>query len=372
MLYRLNRFLRMIGHTKYIRRCLHNATNEGISAEKLFNGKELQPFSSFLTDTFNREHSYLRISLTEKCNLRCQYCMPEEGVELTPAKELLSTEEIVRIARLFAQEGVNKIRLTGGEPLIRKDIIDICAQLSALDGIDSIGVTTNGLVGVRKFPALREAGVTHVNISLDTLQSQKFQFITRRMGWDRVMKSIGVALDMQFQSVKVNCVVMNGLNEDEIVNFVDFTKDKPVDVRFIEYMPFDGNKWDNKKLFPYHKMLERIHTAYPNLLKLNDGNNDTSKAYKVPGFAGQIGFITSMTENFCGSCNRLRMTADGNLKVCLFDHREFSLRDGIRSGCTDEELLHIVGMAVGKKKKQHAGMHVLAKTKNRPMITIGG
>lgn len=186
------------------------------------------------------------------------------------------------------------------------------------------------------------------------------------------MESIDCALELGYNPVKVNCVVMRGLNEDEVCNFVEMTQNKAIDVRFIEYMPFDGNKWNFKKFVPYSEMLESISKTWPNVEKVSDHPNDTSKAYKVPGFSGQFGFITSMSEHFCGSCNRLRITADGNLKVCLFGNSEVSLRDSLRAGTSEEELLEIIGAAVGRKKKQHAGMFNIAKQKNRPMILIGG
>ncbi|XP_064504531.1 molybdenum cofactor biosynthesis protein 1 isoform X3 [Pseudopipra pipra] len=273
------------------------------------------PFSPFLTDSFGRQHNYLRISLTEKCNLRCQYCMPEEGVKLTPKSELLTAQEIITLARLFVKEGVEKIRLTGGEPLIRPDVVDI-------------------------------------------------------VGFHKVMEGIHKATELGYRPVKVNCVVMRGLNEDELLDFVDFTKDLPLDVRFIEYMPFDGNKWNFKKMVSYKEMLDTIKQRWPELERLPCETSSTAKSYKVPHFQGQISFITSMSEHFCGSCNRLRITADGNLKVCLFGNSEVSLRDHLRSGASEEELVQIIGAAVGRKKKQHAGMFNISQMKNRPMILI--
>ncbi|NWS97493.1 MOCS1 protein, partial [Mionectes macconnelli] len=330
------------------------------------------PFSPFLTDSFGRQHNYLRISLTEKCNLRCQYCMPEEGVKLTPKSELLTAQEIITLARLFVKEGVEKIRLTGGEPLIRPDVVDIVGQLYKLEGLKTIAVTTNGINLSRLLPRLKEAGLNAINISLDTLVPAKFEFIVRRKGFHKVMEGIHKATELGYRPVKVNCVVMRGLNEDELLNFVDFTKDLPLDVRFIEYMPFDGNKWNFKKMVSYKEMLDTIKQRWPELEKLPCESSSTAKSYKVPHFQGQISFITSMSEHFCGSCNRLRITADGNLKVCLFGNSEVSLRDHLRSGASDEELVQIIGAAVGRKKKQHAGMFNISQMKNRPMILIGG
>ncbi|XP_066034543.1 molybdenum cofactor biosynthesis protein 1 isoform X3 [Chamaea fasciata] len=330
------------------------------------------PFSAFLTDSFGRQHNYLRISLTEKCNLRCQYCMPEEGVQLTPKSELLTTQEIITLARLFVKEGVEKIRLTGGEPLIRPDVVDIVGQLYKLEGLKTIAVTTNGINLTRLLPRLKEAGLNAINISLDTLVPAKFEFIVRRKGFHKVMEGIHKATELGYHPVKVNCVVMRGFNEDEVLDFVDFTKDLPVDVRFIEYMPFDGNKWNFKKMVSYKEMLDTIKQRWPELKKLPCETSSTAKSYKVPHFQGQISFITSMSEHFCGSCNRLRITADGNLKVCLFGNSEVSLRDHLRSGASEEELIQIIGAAVGRKKKQHAGMFNISQMKNRPMVLIGG
>uniref|UniRef100_A0A8B9VJ10 Molybdenum cofactor biosynthesis protein 1 n=1 Tax=Anas zonorhyncha TaxID=75864 RepID=A0A8B9VJ10_9AVES len=280
--------------------------------------------------------------------------MPEEGVQLTPKSELLTAQEIITLARLFVKEGVEKIRLTGGEPLIRPDVVDIVGQLNKLEGLKTIAITTNGINLARLLPRLKEAGVNAVNISLDTLVPAKYEFIVRRKGFHKVMEGIHKATELGYRPVKVNCVVMRGFNEDELLGFVEFTKDLPLDVRFIEYMPFDGNKWNFKKMVSYKEMLDTIKQRWPELEKLPCEASSTAKSYKVPHFQGQISFITSMSEHFCGSCNRLRITADGNLKVCLFGSSEVSLRDHLRSGSSQEELVEIIGAAVSRKKKQHA------------------
>ncbi|KAJ7340967.1 hypothetical protein JRQ81_004254 [Phrynocephalus forsythii] len=196
---------------------------------KGFLAEHAAPFSAFLTDSFGRQHNYLRISLTEKCNLRCQYCMPEEGVQLTPKSELLSTQEIITLARLFVQEGVDKIRLTGGEPLIRPDVVDIIAEIRKLEGLQTVAVTTNGINLARLLPRLKEAGLNAINISLDTLVPAKFEFIVRRKGLHKVMEGIQKALELGYDPVKVNCVVMRGLNEDELGDFVALTEKQPLD-----------------------------------------------------------------------------------------------------------------------------------------------
>ncbi|RXI05483.1 hypothetical protein DVH24_006740 [Malus domestica] len=329
------------------------------------------PASDMLIDSFGRLHTYLRISLTERCNLRCQYCMPADGVELTPSPKLLSQTEILRLAKLFVSSGVDKIRLTGGEPTVRKDIEDICLNLSNLNGLKTLAITTNGITLARKLPKLKECGLTALNISLDTLVPAKFEFMTRRKGHQRVMESINAAIELGYNPVKVNCVVMRGFNDDEICDFVELTRDKPINIRFIEFMPFDGNVWNVKKLVPYSEMLDTVVKRFAGLKRLKDHPTDTAKNFRVDEHVGVVSFITSMTEHFCAGCNRLRLLADGNFKVCLFGPSEVSLRDPLRDGADDHELREIIGSAVKRKKASHAGMFDIAKTANRPMIHIG-
>lgn len=372
-----------------------------------------KPFSNFLIDNFSRQHDYLRISITERCNLRCTYCMPEEGVPLSPPSHLLTTPEISYLSSLFVSQGVTKIRLTGGEPTIRRDILPLMHSIGGLrsNGLRELCLTTNGIALHRKLDSMAEAGLTGVNLSLDTLDPYQFQIMTRRKGFEAVMKSLDRILEMNKLGagikLKVNCVVMRGINDREILPFVEMGRKKDVEVRFIEYMPFDGNKWSKSKMLSYKEMLGMIREKYPTLGKVQDYENDTSKTFKVPGFAGRIGFITSMTHNFCDTCNRLRITSDGNLKVCLFGNAEVSLRDLLRKDNGDEpiyeeameaikrvemdrrqnlpgntgtldygererELLDVIGVAVKRKKEKHAGMGELENLKNRPMILIGG
>ncbi|XP_044016156.1 molybdenum cofactor biosynthesis protein 1 isoform X2 [Aphidius gifuensis] len=329
--------------------------------------------TKILTDSFGRHHTYLRISLTEKCNLRCVYCMPAEGVKLTKNDEILTIDEILRISKLFVKNGVKKIRLTGGEPTVRRDIIQIIKELKNIKGLDSVGITTNGLTLTRQLPSLINAGIDGLNISLDTLKKERFDVLTRRQGWNRVMSSIDLAIQLKFSPIKINCVVMKNFNDDEIIDFVDFTRNHPVDVRFIEYMPFFGNNWEKYKMLSFNEMKNIIRNKYPNFCSIKNDDNSTSKGYCVPGFEGTVGFITSMSEHFCYSCNRLRITADGNLKVCLFEGKsEISLKNYMRNGASDEELEEIINIAVLKKKKKHAGMSNLKEMENRPMILIGG
>ncbi|XP_031617844.1 molybdenum cofactor biosynthesis protein 1 isoform X2 [Contarinia nasturtii] len=286
-------------------------------------------------------------------NANSQYCMPAEGVQLTEHSKLLTNDEIFYIARLFVEQGVRKIRLTGGEPTVRKDIVDIIRNLKQIEGLEEVNITTNGIMLTRLLVPMQRAGLSGVNISLDTLNSMKFEQITRRKGFDRVIAGIDLAIQLGYKP-KVNCVVMKNFNDSELCDFVELTKERNVDVRFIEYMPFTGNKWDTEKMVTYREMLSTIREKYSDFHELPNKPNDTSKAYKVKNFKGQIGFITSMTEHFCGSCNRLRITADGNLKVCLFGNKEISLKDAIRANCSKDDLLALIESAVKRKQKQHA------------------
>ena len=330
---------------------------------------------SALTDSYGRRHSYLRVSLTERCNLRCSYCMPEEGVELTPSPDLLTADEIERLVHLFAKAGITKVRLTGGEPTLRKDLSDIVSKIAAVPGIRQIGITSNGIKLARQLPQLRNLGVSLLNISLDTLHKTRFEKMTRRKGHERVLECIDYAVSLGYDPVKVNTVLMRGVNDDEIGDFVKLTKDKPINVRFIEYMPFDGNVWSSEKMVPWREVAQAVEgsVGIPGALsRQNDPQGEVAKNFSLPGHCGSVSFITSMTSAFCGDCNRLRLMADGNFKVCLFGANEISLRDALRGGASDEDLLTVISAAVYKKKAAHAGMFTLARTKNRAMVKIGG
>ena len=328
-----------------------------------------------LLDTFGRMHTYLRISLTERCNLRCIYCMPPEGISLSPSDKLLSMQEILRLSRLFADLGVEKIRLTGGEPLVYKEIVELSAAIrSNCPGVQKLTMTTNAITLPRKIHALKEAGITGFNISLDTLDESKFTLITRRNGLSRVLDSIAMAEALGYAPVKINCVVMKGVNEDEVGAFAMMTKDRPLEVRFIEYMPFDDNQWSRGKMFSFMETYDAIERSTGKKLKAC-GNSETAKLFSLDGHVGKVGFITSMTTHFCGTCNRLRLTADGNLKVCLFGEDETSLRDPMRAGASDDDLEAIIRGAVNKKFFSHGGkssIEAIAASINRPMIKIGG
>ncbi|MBL7471558.1 GTP 3',8-cyclase MoaA [Robertkochia sediminum] len=330
---------------------------------------------NILRDTHGRDHAYLRISLTERCNLRCFYCMPAEGIPLVPRSHLMTYEEIYEIAKTFVAHGVNKIRLTGGEPLVRKDIGLILEKLATLPV--ELSMTTNAVI-VHKFIDLLKANrLNHINLSLDSLQKEKFKKITLRDNFDIVYENLLRLVDEGFK-VKVNAVLMKGVNDDEIVDFIHLTKDLPVSVRFIEFMPFDGNRWDMSKLVSYASIMERLNAAFDpaEVERLQDAPNDTAKNYKIKGYKGSFAVISSVTNPFCDSCNRLRLTADGKLKNCLFSATESDLLTTFRKGGAIEP---IIQKAVQSKFKVRAGMDDLEKLKepelhgrNRSMIAIGG
>ena len=362
--------------------------------------------SMVLTDRFHRRHTYLRLSLTERCNLRCTYCMPEHGVPLQPPHHLLQTPELLHLAGTFAHHGVTKFRLTGGEPTLRRDVVDIVHGLAALYNNNNnnkttkrhIGMTTNGLVLASQLPALMEAGLTHVNVSLDTLQADKFATLTRRPGsyltkvWESLEACHDLLSNRPGHGLKLNCVVMRHVNTSEIADFVRLTQTTfpHASIRFIEYMPFTQNGWNTTKLVPYQELLTTLaHDHGIDLTPVpSDDPSDTTKWYTTPWdttsttttktTAGRIGFITSMTDHFCGSCNRLRLTADGTLKVCLFDGTtEFSLRDALRAGCTEYEVSKVVHAALQQKQWKLGGhaspISVAAHAdSNQPMTLIGG
>ncbi|CAH2109281.1 unnamed protein product [Euphydryas editha] len=325
-----------------------------------------------LVDLYGRTHNYLRISLTERCNLRCQYCMPAEGVPLTARSALLSRDELLRLVRVFAALGVDKLRLTGGEPSVRKDLVDVVEELSGVPGVRTVAMTSNGLALARRLPALQRAGLRALNLSLDSLRPERFEAMARRPGLPKVLASMDLALQLGFDSVKVNTVLMKGFNDDEISDFVELTRERRVDVRFIEFMPFSGNRWDDARMVGERDALAAARRAHPRLARAPPEPCRTATMWQVPGYAGRIGFISSMTKPFCSSCNRLRLTADGNLKVCLFGSAETSLRDAVRGGASDGDLAALVRAALRRKLPQHAGMQNLARSKNRPMILIGG
>ncbi|MGZ5220393.1 MAG: GTP 3',8-cyclase MoaA [Chitinophagaceae bacterium] len=325
-----------------------------------------------IIDTYNRIHNYLRISLTDNCNLRCFYCMPEEDYEFTPASRLMQLDEIEAISKIFVDLGVNKIRLTGGEPLVRKDAKEIILALSKLPV--KLTLTTNATRLHEFADTLEQAKVKSLNISLDTLQPDKFNLITRRDQHKLVYDNIHLMMNRGFH-VKVNMVVMKGMNENEINDFVEWTKHEAVHVRFIEFMPFTGNRWTSNKVFSYQEMLQTIEEKY-DVIRLQDDAHDTAKGYTVNGHKGTFSVISTMTSPFCSGCNRMRLTADGKMKNCLFSNAETDLLSAFRKG---EDIVPLIHQSIRAKARALGGQfttdfeHLHAEDiNNRSMITIGG
>ncbi|WP_282636628.1 GTP 3',8-cyclase MoaA [Sphingobacterium thalpophilum] len=325
-----------------------------------------------LTDKYGRSHTYLRISLTDNCNLRCFYCMPEEDYAFTPHAQLMQVDEIEQLARLFVTHGVRKIRLTGGEPLVRRDASAIIAMLSQLPV--ELHMTTNGIRIDDMLGEIVSAGFKSVNISLDTLRPERFITITRRNYFERVRANIDLLLKYNV-ATKINVVVMKGINDDEILDFVALTKSKPVEIRFIEFMPFSGNKWSSNQVLTYDDIVNTVQQAYT-IQPVTARPHDTAKAFSIPGHLGRIAIISTMTAPFCAGCNRIRLTADGKLKNCLFSAGETDLLSTLRTG---GDVLPLIQQNILSKAQALGGQ--LAENfeqietdflQNRSMITIGG
>jgi cyclic pyranopterin phosphate synthase len=325
-----------------------------------------------ITDQHNRVHNYLRISLTDNCNLRCFYCMPEEEYEFTPTSRLMQAEEIETLAKIFVAEGVTKIRLTGGEPLVRKDAAKIILGLSKLPV--ELTLTTNATRIHDYIDTLREAKIKSVNVSLDTMSPEKFILTTRRDLFHLVRSNIELLLHNQFE-VKINMVVMKGFNDDEINDFIAWTMHNPVQIRFIEFMPFSGNRWTGNQVVDLHTILSTISEKY-SFLPLQNDPHDTAKHYIIPGHLGSFAIISTMSSPFCAGCNRMRLTADGKMKNCLFSKTETDLLSALRN---NGDIVSLIAENIFNKTKELGGQFIAGiqqvdagKIENRAMITIGG
>lgn len=328
-----------------------------------------------IEDLHGRVHDYLRISITENCNLRCTYCMPAEGINLTPKAHIMTADEIETIAKTFVGLGVKKIRLTGGEPLVRKDAKDIIERLGKLG--TELTMTTNGLLVHEYIDTFKVAGIKSLNISLDTLQKEKYTQITRRDHFHALWNNIELLLQHRF-IVKINVVLIKGFNDCEIIDFINLTKNLNIQIRFIEFMPFNGNQWDKTKLVTYAEILEIVQKNYisDTILRTVDKPNDTAKNHQIKDFKGSFSVISSVTNPFCGTCNRIRLTADGKLKNCLFSNTENALLDTLRKG---ESILPLIEQNIKSKFPVRGGMENDDEfqnpnlfSKNRSMIKIGG
>lgn len=325
----------------------------------------------YLTDRFNRRIDYLRISISDRCNLRCRYCMPERGIELIPHEQILTYEEIIRIVRVFASSGISKIRLTGGEPLVRTGVVDLIRRLGQVPEIHDLSLTTNGVLLESFARPLRAAGLRRINISLDTLRSERFLHITRRNAfrevWAGIEKSLAVGLD----PVKLNVVAIRGLNEDEVTDFARLTIEKPLHVRFIEYMP-SGEGWIPEDVLSIDRIRTEIERISPLLEDHSGHQNGPAVTYRWRGARGTIGFISPVSRHFCADCNRLRLTSDGKLRTCLFSDDEIDLRRCLRDGCNDQKLAEVLQVALEAKPREHGINSHYFKKCQRTMSSIGG
>ncbi len=335
----------------------------------------MMPNNTVLIDDFGRMHNYLRISLIEKCNLRCTYCMPADGITLTPKRELMTADEVFAIAQTFVENGVDKIRLTGGEPLLRKDFPEIIKKLATLN--IKLSLTTNGILIDRHLEVLKQNNVRDVNLSLDTLIASKFSSITLRNQFEKVVDNLHLLLNNDF-NVKVNVVLIKGFNEDEVIDFIKLTEFLPLSIRFIEFMPFAGNAWDKSKMVSEKQILEIVenHFGSSKIKKMIDEKNFTARIFKIDSFQGSFGIISSVTNPFCDSCNRIRLTANGKIKNCLFSNAETDLLTPFRNG---ESITNLISETINNKKKVRAGMSTINELNNpnlnqdnRSMIAIGG
>jgi GTP 3',8-cyclase len=326
-----------------------------------------------LSDSFQRPIDYLRVSVTDRCNLRCMYCMPEEGVASIPHTEVLSYEEIFKVVEAAAELGITKVRLTGGEPLVRAGLPGLIRMITGINTIDDIALTTNGILLGKFAEELKAAGLKRVNISLDSLQPEKFRLITRGSATlDMVMDGIEKAGTAGLNPVKLNMVVMRGVNDDEVIDFARRTITDGWNVRFIELMPFTGDGTGDPRFISVtdiKKKLEPLGALEPATMKAGNG---PAKYSRFPGARGTVGFITPVTEHFCFNCNRLRLTSDGKLRPCLLSENEIDLKQSLRSGAPLAEIKKLLALAVASKPKQHHLADGKSPAKRRPMSHVGG
>ena len=328
-----------------------------------------------LFDNHGRPLNYLRLAVTDRCNLRCYYCMPEEGIKYLPKKELLSFEEIQRVVRVLAEMGITKVRLTGGEPFVRTDLMQLIESIVHTPGIKDVHITSNGVLMHEHVKELKSLGIASVNLSMDTLDAERFKKITRRDEFDKTWTTLQLLLEREIP-VKINSVVMDGKNIEDIIPMVELTRNENISVRFIEEMPFNGEGSHYQKLnWTYKHILEHIKTAFPGIQKVSDPENTTAYHYQIPGFKGNVGIIAAFSRTFCGTCNRIRITAQGILKTCLYDDGVLNIKDVLREGQSDEivkgRLLHAFnhrakdGIEAESLRKQHPEL-------TESMSTIGG
>jgi GTP 3',8-cyclase len=326
-----------------------------------------------LTDTWGREIRSLRVSVTDKCNFRCRYCMPAEGLEWLPRDEILSFEEIQRLVGVLAAMGVDEVRLTGGEPLVRRDLPVLVAMLAETDGVRDLSLTTNGVLLDRLAGPLVEAGLTRLNVSLDSLSHVRFAEITRRDALDKVLTGLEEAERYpELRPIKVNCVAIRGFTEEEVPALAELARRKPYVVRFIEFMPLDADEaWNEDEVLTGGEIRALIEERWP-LVEIPAKASSTARRFRFADGAGEIGFVNPVSEPFCSSCDRIRLTADGQLRTCLFSRREWDLKAPLREGASDEELASLLRFAVRHKELKHKINDPGFVRASRSMSQIGG
>ncbi len=330
---------------------------------------------AILTDNFGRQITYLRLAVTDRCNLRCQYCMPAHGIDIVDRKELLTFKEMYRITRVLSELGVNKVRLTGGEPFVRKDFVGFLEMMSFNDKLDEINITTNGALISKHISTLEKLKIGTINLSIDSLSKENFAKITRRDVFDEVYQTLE-DLEKSSLKLKLNIVVQSGINTHEIIDFIELTKHKDIAVRFIEEMPFNGvGQRETKEVWNYTKILDLIKTHYKEIVFLQSDKSSTSHNFTIENYQGSFGIIPAFTRTICNDCNRIRITATGMFKNCLFDEGVFNIRDFIRQGATNDELKQLF-LSTVKKKPENGFIAEASRKKNKKisesMSTIGG
>jgi GTP 3',8-cyclase len=324
-------------------------------------------------DRFGRDHVYLRVALTDYCNLNCSYCRPSTEVAPPPRALSLSVDELERLVRVFAGLGIRKVRLTGGEPTVRPDLLDIVRRLVGIPGIETLALTTNGVHLARLAAPLRDVGLEKLNVSLDSLRPERFLAITGRDKLSSVLRGIDAALQAGFEPLKLNMVVIRDLNDDELLDFVALGRDRAINVRFIEYMPFRENGWRREGLVPFEEMRARI-AARHRLTPVGHGERTggVAKDFIAEGHFGRISFITPISDDFCARCNRLRVTADGRLKTCLFSPAGADLASALRQGTDEGALADMIQSALDAKAEAHPAAEELCGRQDQAMNIIGG
>jgi cyclic pyranopterin phosphate synthase len=325
-----------------------------------------------LYDSFGRPMEYMRLAVTDRCNLRCFYCMPHEGVEFVERKELLTYEEMVRLTRILVELGVKKVRLTGGEPFVRKNMYGFLKRLTAIDGLEQVNITTNGAVANRHIPFLKEIGINSINLSLDTLNKKRYEQITRRDFFDSAMSTYNAVLEAGIK-LKVNMVVMSDLNREDIIPMAMLTKNDKVNVRFIEEMPFNGTGERDVAFMDHKEILKHLEDNMPSMQAINAEAGNTSTNYTIEGHAGTVGIIAAWSRTFCSSCNRIRVTATGQLRNCLYDNGVLNLKRLLSDGSSDTMIKEEIKKAYSKKQKDGLESEKNKKESiSESMSSIGG